>query len=94
MMRPDEFKLKASALRTFEEMVETYIRMADISTVSLYYAGHSVTSHIHDGEVSKIVRKALVEHWRSKLILEAANLRSHGIDPSSLMPEEVGKWHD
>lgn len=90
MMRPDELELKMRALQIFKTMVETYEKMVCINRVDLYYDSHSMTRHgsITDGdEVSRVVRAALVERWWEKIVLGAANLRSHGVDPTSLMPK-------
>lgn len=94
MMRPDELRLKTNVLDTFERMVTDYEKLRTVSSVSLYYAGHQSTMHgvQSDGdEIVRVVKNALVDHWRDKLILEASNLRSHNIDPTSLMPEDI-KW--
>lgn len=90
MMRPDELRLKVNAMATFEQVVETYDRMRAINSVDLYYTGHNSTRHgsITDGdEVSRLVRQTLVNHWWDKVLLEASNLRTHGVDPTSLMPK-------
>jgi hypothetical protein len=89
MMRPDELRLKMNVLDTFVAMVETYDKLKSVTSVNLYYVGHTTTNHGDDTEALRIVRRALVEHWKQKLELEASNLRSHGIDPSSLLPKDM-----
>lgn len=89
MMRPDEVKLKNNVLDTFIAMVDVYRKLQVIEGVDLYYDGHTKTRHGADTEMLLVTRRALVAHWERKLQLEASNLRSHGIDPSSLLPKGV-----
>jgi hypothetical protein len=93
MMHPDEIENKTKALLAMRDVVETYKLLLTIVSVDIYYDGHAMTRHgsiqIEPQGVSAVVRQALVAHWSEKVLLEAANMRSHNVDPTSLIPEEL-----
>lgn len=89
MMLSGELVLMTKALDSFRTVLSTYKRMLDIAGVELYYSGHSSTRHFGDDhhKAALVVKQALVAHWRRKLELELANLKTFGVDASAEMPD-------
>lgn len=96
MITSDKLVLMTSALESFRTVLSAYKRMRDITGVELYYSGHSSTRHFGDDHhrAALVVKQALVAHWRRKLELELANLKTFGVDASAEMPDDVPKLEE
>lgn len=83
MMRPDELRAKVGALESLERAVSALQKAEAIASGQLYYNGHQGTK-FSDDELT-VVRTALIDHHRTAVLIMANELRSAGIDPSSLL---------
>lgn len=87
MMRPDELQKKMDAVTALRYAAERLDKARTIASGDLYYNGHQTTKFTED-ELN-IVRDALVEHYRTNVIIKADQLRNSGVDPSSLLGPQV-----